>query len=151
LRTLFGVQEIAKTKALKERVDAQDSNDFNPIFKGIANRLDRGKQLEQFKWYDHLTVCSIDATQYHRSESIHCQHGLTKNKDNPDKPTCDQHFALQAAFMPPDVKQVVPVMAEPIKNTEGGKKQDGEINAAKRLYPLVARTIASERADYHGG
>ena len=39
LRTLFGVQEIPKTKALKERVDAQDSNDFNPLFKGIANGL----------------------------------------------------------------------------------------------------------------
>ena len=46
-------------------------------------------------------------------------------------------FALQAAFMHPDVKQVVPVMAEPIKNTDGTKKQDCEINAAKRLIPLL--------------
>ena len=39
--------------------------------------------------------------------------------------------------MHPDVKQVVPVMAEPIKNTDGAKKQDCEINAAKRLIPLL--------------
>ena len=32
LRTLFGVQGIAKTNALKEIVDLQDSTDFNPIF-----------------------------------------------------------------------------------------------------------------------
>ena len=29
LRTLFGVQEIPKTNALKEIIDAQDSNDFD--------------------------------------------------------------------------------------------------------------------------
>jgi len=32
LRTLFGVEEIPKTNALKEIVDAQDSNDFNVPF-----------------------------------------------------------------------------------------------------------------------
>lgn len=108
-----------------------------PFSRGIAQRLDRGKQLEQFKLYGNLTVCSIDATQYHRSYSVRCKQCLTKNKDKPDKPTCYQHFALQAAFMHPDVKQVLPVMAEPIKNTDGAKKQDCETNAGKRLISLL--------------
>ena len=139
LQTLFGVQDIPKTNALKKIVDAQDSNGFNPLFKEVAQRLDRGKQLEPFKLYDNLTVCSIDATQYHSSESIHCKGCLTKNKDNPDKPTRHEHFALQAAFMHPDVKQVVPVMAEPIRNTDGAKKQDCETNAGKRLIPSLRK------------
>lgn len=39
--------------------------------------------------------------------------------------------------MHPDVKQVIPLGAEPIKNTDGSKKQDGEINAAKRFVPKL--------------
>ena len=99
LRILFAVQDLPKTNALKEIIDDQDSRRFNPIFKGIAQRLQRGKQLDQFKLYDGLTVCSMDGTGYHSSESLHCKQCLTKNKDNPDKPTIYQHFALQAAFM----------------------------------------------------
>lgn len=137
LRTLFGVQDIPKTNALKEILDAQDSRRFNAIFKGIVQRLQRGKQLDQFKLRDGLMVCSIDATVYHSSESVRCKKCLTKHKDNPDKATIYQHFALQAAFMHPDIKQVVPVMAEPIRNRDGSKKQDCEINAAKRLVPLL--------------
>jgi hypothetical protein len=137
LRTLFGVNDIPKTNALKDILDEQDSQSFNSIFKGIARRLQRSKQLNQFNFYNGLTICSIDATQYHSSESIRCKHCLTKHKDNKDKPTIYQHFALQTAFMHPNLKQVIPVMAEPIGNTDGAKKQDCEINAAKRLIPLL--------------
>ena len=137
LRTLFGVKNIPKTNALKDIVDEQDSRCFNPIFKGITQRLQRSKQLDQFKLHEGLMICSIDATQYHSSESVRCKKCLTKHKDNKDKPTIYQHFALQAALMHPDVKQVIPVMAEPIGNSDGTKMQDCEMNAAKRLTPLL--------------
>ena len=145
LRILFAVQDLPKTNALKEIIDDQDSRRFNPIFKGIAQRLQRGKQLDQFKLYDGLTVCSMDGTGYHSSESLHCKQCLTKNKDNPDKPTIYQHFALQAAFMHPDLKQVIPVMTEPIRNTDGAKKQDCETNAAKRLIPLLRKQFPKKK------
>ena len=137
LRTLFAVQNIPKTNALKEIVDAQDSTPFNSIFKGIVQRLQRSKQLDAFKLVDGLTVCSIDGTQYHSSEAIRCKQCLTKHKDHPDKPTVYQHFALQAALTHPDCKQVIPMMVEPIRNTDGSKKQDCEINAAKRMIPQL--------------
>jgi hypothetical protein len=139
LRTLFGVKNIPKTNALKEILDDQDSSNFNPIFKGIVQRLQRGKQLDQFKLYDGLTVCSIDGTGYHSSHSVHCDQCLTKHKDSQDKPTLYQHSALQAALMHPDMKQVIPIMAEPIRNSDGTQKQDCESNAAKRLIPMLRK------------
>ncbi len=39
--------------------------------------------------------------------------------------------------MHPDMKPVIPIAVEPIKNTDGTKKQDCEINAAKRLIPRL--------------
>jgi hypothetical protein len=137
LKTLFGVRDIPKSNTLKEIVDEQDSKVFNPLFKGVVQRLQRGKQLSQFKLHDGLMICAIDATQYHGSESIRCKKCLTKHKNNEDKPTMYQHFALQAALMHPDQKQVLPIMAESIENSDGTKKQDCEINAAKRMIPQL--------------
>ena len=39
--------------------------------------------------------------------------------------------------MHPDMKQVIPVMAEPIQKRDGTNKQDCEINAGKRLIPQL--------------
>ena len=137
LQTLFDVKTIPSSNAMKDILDNQDSELFQPIHKNIVQRLQRGKQLDKFNLFSDYKICSIDATQYHTSHSIHCKCCLTANKNNPDKPTRYYHTALQAAIMHPDVKQVIPLGAEPIKNTDGTKKQDCEINAAKRFIPKL--------------
>ena len=53
---------------------------------------------------------------------------------------CEEHTLnrLKAAFryvmkiMHPDMKQVIPLMPEEIRNTDGATKQDCEMNAGKR-------------------
>ena len=135
LRTLFGVQNIPSSNTLKEILDDQDSRLFNPLSKTIVQRLQRGKQLSRFNLMPGWTVCSMDGTGYRSSESIHCKQCLTKRHG--DNPVIYQHFALPAALMHPDMKQVIPVMAEPIQNRDGTKKQDCEINAGKRLMPQL--------------
>jgi len=135
LRTLFGVQNIPSSNTLKEVLDNQDARLFDPIGKDIVQRLQRGNQLSQFNLIPGWTICSIDATQYHSSESIRCKQCLTKQ--HADNPVIYQHFALQAALMHPDIKQVIPVLAEPIQNQDGTNKQDCESNAGKRLIPKL--------------
>ena len=41
--------------------------------------------------------------------------------------------------MHPDKRQVIPLMPEEIRNTDGNIKQDCEINAAKRLIPEIKK------------
>ena len=137
LRNLFNVKNIPSSNVIKEVLDEQDSEQFQRISKDIVQQLQRGKQLSPFQLFPDLTVCSIDATQYHSSEKVRCKSCLTANKDNPDKTTRYYHTALQAALMHPDMKQVIPMAVEPIKNTDGTKKQDCEMNAAKRLIPKL--------------
>ena len=137
LRTVFDVKTIPSSNALKNILDNQDSRQFQSLSKDIVQRLQRGNQLKHFDLLAGLKVCSMDATQYHTSHSIRCDCCLTANKDNNDKPTRYYHTALQAAIMHPDIKQVIPIGVEPIQNGDGAKKQDGEINAAKRLIPQL--------------
>ena len=137
LRTLFGVQKIPSTNAMKEILDNQNSVQFKPIFKGIVQRLQRSKQLSQFNLFPGFSICSIDGSQYHSSECVGCPKCLTKKHG---ETITYQHHVLQAALMHPDLKQVIPIMAEPIQNESGEyKKQDCETNAAKRLLPQLRK------------
>ncbi len=139
LRTMFGVKDIPSSNTMKEVLDNQNSKRFNPIFKNMVQHLQRGKQIKPFNLFHGWTVCSIDGTQYHHSTSIHCAHCLTKQHG--DDPVIYQHHVLQAALMHPDIKQVIPVMAEPIQNGDGNNKQDCETNAAKRFIPQLRQSF----------
>ena len=141
LHRLFDVTTIPSSNTMKEVLDNQNSQQFQPIHKDIVQRLQRSNQLQKFDLLSGLKICSIDATQYYTSHSINCKCCLTANQDNPDKSTRYYHSALQAAIMHPDLKQVIPVGVEAIKNTDGTKKQDCEINAAKRFIPELRQQL----------
>ena len=81
---------------------------------------------------------TIDGTQYHSSTSIHCDCCLSKTHRNGE--ITYSHTVLQGAIMHPDKKQVIPLMPEAIKNGDGSKKQDCEINAAKRFVQKLKST-----------
>ena len=96
--------------------------------------MQRGKHLSKFSFEDKYLV-ALGGTQYHSSDSIHCEECLQKKKRNGKVEY--SHQALQSIICHPDQKQVFPLMPEPIKNSDGDDKQDCEINAAKRLLPKL--------------
>ena len=137
LQTLFGVSNIPKDTQLREIVDEVESEQLSPIFKDYFSRLQRGKHLLQYQLFDGLYICSIDGTQYFHSKNIHCPSCLTTTHENGE--ISYSHKVLQAAIMHPDMRQVIPLMPEEIRNTDGNTKQDCEINAAKRLIPKIKK------------
>ena len=61
------------------------------------------------------------------------------------------HQILQGAIMHPNMRQVLPLMPEEIRNSDGTEKQDCEINAGKRFiqalrkdYPHLKMTIGGD-------
>ena len=138
LKTLYDIEDIPSNTQLREVVDRQDSDWFTPVAKEYVSRLQRGKQLEAFQLFPGKYICAIDATQYFSSKSIRNARSLTKH--HRDGTTTYQRFALQAALMHPDSKQVIPVATEDIYNIDGHTKQDCETNAGKRLIPVLQAT-----------
>jgi len=137
LKTLFDVDNIPENTQLRDIVDAVPSEWFRPIFKEYFSRLQRGKHLEQYQFLPGLYLCSIDGTQYHASGKIDCESCLITNHTNGN--TTYSHKVLQGAVMHPDMRQVIPLMPEEIRNTDGTEKQDCETNAAKRLIPKIRK------------
>ena len=60
-------------------------------------------------------------------------------KEHKNGTTTYQHQILQATIVHPDMKQVIPLAPEFIRNTDGGEKQDCEINAGKRLIHTIQK------------
>jgi hypothetical protein len=134
LETQFGVSGIPSDNQVRTIIASVPSNSFQPIFKDYLSRLQRGKHLEKFMFQDKYLV-AIDGTQYHTSEDIFCSECLRSEKRNGEIEY--SHKALQPIICHPDQKQILPMMPEPIKNTDGETKQDCEINAAKRMFPKL--------------
>lgn len=131
LRTLFGVECIPKDSQLRDILDRVESVNFRPVFTDLFSRLRRSKYLEEFQIIPDHYICAIDGVYHHSSEKIHCEKCLSKAHKNGT--VTYSHGVLQGAIMHPDKKQIIPVMPEAIANTDGNKKQDCEINAAKRF------------------
>ena len=131
LRNIFNVQSIPSNNQLRDVLDEISSEALAPIFKEFYEKLRRHKHLEDYAILPNVLMCTIDGTQYHSSKSVSCNCCLTKEHKSGEKTY--SHSVLQGAIMHPDKKQVLPVMPEAIKNEDGTKKQDCEINAAKRF------------------
>ena len=131
LQTIFNVTNIPSNNQLRDIIDEIDSEALAPIFKDFYEKLRRHKHLDSYAILPNVLMCTIDGTQYHSSTSISCDCCLTKEHKSGE--ITYSHSVLQGAIMHPDKKQVIPVMPEAIKNEDGTKKQDCELNAAKRF------------------
>jgi hypothetical protein len=142
LQTIFGVKNIPKNGQLRNIIDEVDSSELNPFFKEYFKQIQRSKYLSDYHVLENMVLLSTDGTGYFSSDSIKCNLCLTaehtkKDGDEEEKKITYAHKALQVAIVHPDKKQVIPLMPEEIKNTDGKTKQDCEINAAKRLLPRL--------------
>ena len=137
LRTIFGVAEIPKDTQLRDVVDNLDSEIFRPVFSDVFARFQRGKQLEQYQLIHGYYYAAIDGSQYFSSNNIHCENCLETHHKNGT--VTYSHKVLMPAIMHPDFRQVIPLMPEEIRNSDGSAKQDCEVNAAKRLIPKIKK------------
>ena len=72
----------------------------------------------------------LDGTEYYSSKKICCKNCLTREHKE-EEPTYS-HQAVTPIIAAPNMKQIIPLMPELIKNEDGTEKQDCEINASKR-------------------
>ncbi len=135
LKTLFQVQNIPKDSQMKEVIDEVESAELEPVFEDWFRALQRGKHLEQYLFLGDQYLVSFDGSGYFGSEKISCPGCL--RKESKSGKVRYEHQIVQAALMHPDMRQVIPLAPEGVKNTDGGEKQDCEIEAGKRLIKKI--------------
>jgi hypothetical protein len=158
LQSLFDIRKIPESTQLRDIIDHVESDYLNPFFNDYFYRLQRGKQLSQYQLFPGLYLAPMDGTEYYSSYSVSCDSclktrtkkttkqleediTLEETQESEDAPRVRYtHKALQVAIMHPDMKQVIVLMPEEIRNSDGETKQDCEMNAAKRLIPKLRKS-----------
>jgi hypothetical protein len=137
LSKLFGVATIPKDTQMRDVIDMLPTVALCDIFPNFLNRLQRGRQLDQYRFLNDKYLIPLDGTEYFSSEKISCPFCL---KTEPSKGSLRYHHQiLQAVIVHPDMRQVLPLFPEPIQNSDGYTKQDCEMNAGKRIVEKIRK------------
>ena len=131
LRTIYGIEQAPCDTRMREILDPVSPEALRPLFKSVFRQLQRGKALEEMTFLDGHYLLALDGTGYFSSKTIHCASCLQKVHRNGS--ITYYHQMLGAAIIHPDVREVIPLMPEPIVKQDGTEKNDCERHAAKRF------------------
>lgn len=131
LKHLYSVEQAPSDTYMRERLDSVDPKELRKVFTSIFANVQRGKELEQFKFMGDHYLVSIDGTGFFSSPSVFCDSCCVKQHSNGDKTY--YHQMLCGVMVHPDIKTVIPFAPEPIMKADGSNKNDCERNAIKRF------------------
>jgi hypothetical protein len=131
LHTIYGIQHAPCDTYMRERLDPVSPKGLRPVFKSVFRQLQRSKALEPVVFLDGHYLLALDGTEYFSSPTIHCASCLQKVHRN--GAITYFHQMLGAALIHPDIRAVIPLIPEPIVQSDGMAKNDCERNAAKRF------------------
>jgi len=129
--SLFGVEQVPSDTNMRKVIDDISTDSFRPAFKGLFNKLQRGKALNPYKFIDGKYLISIDGTGLFSSKDVSgacCMEKVSRK----DGSKTFYHQMLGVVMVHPDKKEVIPFCPEAIQKQDGTSKNDCERNACKR-------------------
>lgn len=131
LSTVFGVEQIPADSQLRGLIDSHPYERLLGVYAQWFHRLRRARLLEGYQFLQGQYLITIDGSGYFGSERVCCTKCLyARRKDGTVRYS---HQILQATLVHPEMKQVIPLAPEFIRNTDGTTVQDCESKAGKRL------------------
>lgn len=131
LKHLYGVEVAPSDTSFRERLDPVSPEPLQRGINRLVAQLQRGKVLECYRYLEDYTLIAIDGTEYFSSHEVHCENCCVK--EHRDGSKTYYHQMLAAVVVNPTYSQVFPIMLEPIRKTDGARKNDCEHSALKRL------------------
>jgi hypothetical protein len=129
-QTLFGIQDIPTDNHIRDLLDAVPPQRVFPMFERIITALDELGHLQAFHAVNDQLLIALDGTQYHSSNTIHCDNCSVKHHKNGN--TSYSHTVVTPVIVSPTQKRILPLAPEFITPQDGHDKQDCETAAAKR-------------------
>jgi hypothetical protein len=142
MKRIYSLDSIPEDTGLRECLDKVDPQDLHSSFKALLDECRNSGLLRSKQVLGNKLLISFDGTGYFSSNHVQCPHCLVKSHKNGK--TTYHHQMLGAVLVHPDQNTVLPVTAEPIVKTDGSTKNDCEINALKRLLPIVRKVLEKD-------
>lgn len=136
-QSLFLVKNIPSDNWIRKLVDPISPTEVFPVFSYIFKALYETNYLSHFKSINGNLLIPLDGTQYHSSNTIHCEQCSTKHHKNGT--ITYSHSAITPVIVSKDSNHVISLEPEFITPQDGAKKQDCENQAAKRWLLTYAK------------
>ncbi|MDY6877291.1 MAG: transposase [Chloroflexota bacterium] len=150
LGSIYGIEEVPGGTQMRTILDDVDSVEIRPAFRDVVRQLQRSQELDRFVFLGGSYLASLDGTGYFSSKTIHCSSCMQKINKKTGEVTY-YHQLMGGVIIHPNLREVIPLMPEPILKQDGESKNDCERNAAKRFlaqlkqdYPDLTFTITED-------
>ncbi len=131
LQSLYHIKQVPCDTYMRELIDPVDTSHFRKMYTILFAKVQRSNWLKRFQYLDEGYLAPIDGTGHYASGTIHCPECCCKNPKG--KSTQYYHQLLAICLVKPGMKEVLPLMPEPIIQQVDTSKNDCEKNALKRL------------------
>lgn len=139
LERVYGIKKVPGDTAMRETLDGLEYTHLQEEFKPCLDILSEKGVFDSRLVLGKYLAFSSDGTGYYCSGTIGCKHCLIKKLK--DDKVQYHHQLLAGVNVHPFEKEVFPLAVTPIMNTDGCKKNDCELNASKRLIPLIHKML----------
>ena len=134
-KDLFYREPILNSQTVRNILDPIDEHCFTPAFDDIFKKLDRSGLFEKLYFNQQTGILlSGDGVDYYSSEEISCKNcSCAKHNKGTEKEYISySHKMFNVGIVHPEENLFFPLSPEFITPQDGCKKQDCELNAAKR-------------------
>ncbi len=132
LKSIFHIGKIPSDTSMRERLDQLSPDALRPLYIDLHKKIERNGDFDKFIYFQGYRLLSLDGTGHFSSHTINCKNCMEKVHKNGT--TTYYHQMLGAAYVHPDLREVIPLAPEPIIKQDGSTKNDCERNAAKRFF-----------------
>lgn len=153
LERIYQIQSLSSDSAMREAIDGIAPKEIQACFQVPFQLLEEQGTMKAYHVLGRYQCILFDGTEHYCSCTSPCEHCLTKvhrNKKGEVTQTTYHHQAIGAVMAHHAHKEVFPVSGEAIVRQDGETKNDCELNAAKRLIPIVRRMLPVNRYELLG-
>ncbi len=128
--SLFRIEKIPTDNQIRNILDTVSPDNFYSIFSECYINMEKAGYLVPYRFFENCQPVAIDGTEFFRSQKLCCDNcSVTKHKNGK---ISYSHKALTPVITQPGNNTVIPLEPEFVTPQDGSKKQDCELNAAKR-------------------
>ena len=143
LKNLYGIENVPGDTALREGLDGVEPAQLQRQFAPLIEVLHKEGILKSREMLGGYVLIAVDGTQHFCSGQKDCPHCMVKTHRG--EGNLYYHQLLAGVQVHPEQKTVFPIASEAIVRQDGAEKNDCEINAAKRLLPLIGQMLPEEK------
>jgi len=121
---IYKISSVPSDTSMRETLDKVNWKQLTIVFSKLYKSFKREGKIDSYYALGKRFLVSIDGVHHFSSEKIKCDHCLTKEHSNGT--ITYHHSMLCAVVVHPNQSEVIPLLCEPIINSDGFTKNDCE-------------------------